>query len=90
MCRSIKTLFNFEPPASDAEVRAAALQFVRKLSGTSAPSKANEESFNRAVEDITEAARRLMDSLKTTAPPRNRDMEAMKAKLRSAKRFAPR
>ncbi|MBN9682647.1 MULTISPECIES: DUF2277 domain-containing protein [Corallococcus] len=90
MCRSIKTLFNFEPPASDAEVRAAALQFVRKLSGTSAPSKANEEAFNRAVEDITETARRLMDSLVTTAPPRNRDMEAMKAKLRSAKRFAPR
>ncbi|MFB1481700.1 DUF2277 domain-containing protein [Corallococcus sp. RDP092CA] len=90
MCRSIKTLFNFEPPASDAEVRAAALQFVRKLSGTSAPSKANEESFNRAVEDITGVARQLMDSLVTTAPPRNRDMEAMKAKLRSAKRFAPR
>ncbi|NOK15958.1 DUF2277 domain-containing protein [Corallococcus carmarthensis] len=90
MCRSIKTLFNFAPPASDAEVRAAALQFVRKLSGTSAPSKANEEVFNRAVEDITEVARRLMDSLVTTAPPRNRDMEAMKAKLRSAKRFAPR
>ncbi|MGE6758331.1 DUF2277 domain-containing protein [Corallococcus sp. AB049A] len=90
MCRSIKTLFNFEPPASDAEVRAAALQFVRKLSGTSAPSKANEEAFNRAVEDITEAARRLVDSLVTTSPPRNRDMEAMKAKLRSAKRFAPR
>lgn len=90
MCRSIKTLFNFEPPASDAEVRAAALQFVRKLSGTSAPSKSNEEAFNRAVEDITEAARRLVDSLVTTAPPRNRDMEAMKAKLRSAKRFAPR
>ncbi|WP_375754444.1 DUF2277 domain-containing protein [Corallococcus exercitus] len=90
MCRSIKTLFNFEPPASDAEVRAAALQFVRKLSGTSAPSKANEEAFQRAVEDVTEAARRLVDSLVTTAPPRNRDMEAMKAKLRSAKRFAPR
>ncbi|RKH95774.1 DUF2277 domain-containing protein [Corallococcus sp. AB038B] len=90
MCRSIKTLFNFEPPASDAEVRAAALQFVRKLSGTSAPSKANEEAFNRAVEDITETARRLMDALVTTSPPRNRDMEAMKAKLRAAKRFAPR
>ncbi|NRD52596.1 DUF2277 domain-containing protein [Corallococcus exiguus] len=90
MCRSIKTLFNFEPPASDAEVRAAAVQFVRKLSGTSAPSKANEEAFNRAVEDITVTARRLMDSLVTTSPPRNRDMEAMKAKLRSAKRFAPR
>ena len=90
MCRSIKTLFNFEPPASDAEVRAAALQFVRKLSGTSAPSKANEEAFNRAVEDVTEVARRLVDSLVTTSPPRNRDMEAMKAKLRSAKRFAPR
>jgi hypothetical protein len=90
MCRSIKTLFNFEPPASDAEVRAAALQFVRKLSGTSAPSKANEEVFNRAVEDITEAARRLVDALVTSAPPRDRDMEAMKAKLRSAKRFAPR
>ncbi|MBN8233253.1 MULTISPECIES: DUF2277 domain-containing protein [Corallococcus] len=90
MCRSIKTLFNFEPPASDAEVRAAALQFVRKLSGTSAPSKANEEAFHRAVEDVTEVARRLVDSLVTTAPPRNRDMEAMKAKLRSAKRFAPR
>lgn len=90
MCRSIKTLFNFEPPASDAEVRAAALQFVRKLSGTSAPSKTNEEAFHRAVEDITEVARRLMDSLVTAAPPRNRDMEAMKAKLRSAKRFAVR
>jgi hypothetical protein len=90
MCRSIKTLFNFEPPASDAEVRAAALQFVRKLSGTSAPSKANEEVFNRAVDDITDVARRLVDALVTTSPPRDRDMEAMKAKLRSAKRFAPR
>jgi hypothetical protein len=90
MCRSIKTLFNFEPPASDAEIRAAALQFVRKLSGTSGPSKMNEEAFNRAVEEVTETARRLVDSLVTTAPPRNRDVEALKAKLRSAKRFEPR
>ncbi|SEK34700.1 hypothetical protein SAMN05444354_101347 [Stigmatella aurantiaca] len=90
MCRSIKTLFNFEPPASDAEIRAAALQFVRKLSGTSGPSKMNEEVFNRAVEEVTDAARRLVDSLVTTAPPRNRDIEALKAKLRSAKRFEPR
>ncbi|SEU16046.1 DUF2277 domain-containing protein [Stigmatella erecta] len=90
MCRSIKTLFNFEPPASDAEIRAAALQFVRKLSGTSGPSKMNEEVFNRAVEEVTDAARRLVNSLVTTAPPRNRDVEALKAKLRSAKRFEPR
>jgi hypothetical protein len=87
MCRSIKTLFNFEPPATDAEVQAAALQFVRKLSGTRGPSKVNEEVFNRAVEEVTEAARRLVDSLVTTAPPRHRDLEALKAKLRSAKRF---
>ncbi|WP_224241142.1 DUF2277 domain-containing protein [Hyalangium gracile] len=87
MCRNIKTLFNFEPPATDDEVRAASLQFVRKLSGFNAPSKLNEAAFNRAVEEVTEVARRLIDSLVTTAPPRDRDTEAMKAKLRSARRF---
>jgi hypothetical protein len=87
MCRSIKTLFNFEPPATDEEIRAASLQFVRKLSGFTAPSKLNEAVFNRAVEDVTEIARQLLDSLVTNAPPRDRDTEALKAKLRSAKRF---
>ena len=76
MCRNIKTLANFEPPASDDEVRASALQFVRKLSGTTRPSKANEEIFNRAVEDVTEVARRLVDSLVIHAPPRDREVEA--------------
>jgi hypothetical protein len=87
MCRSIKTLANFEPPATPDEVRAASLQFVRKLSGTTRPSRANEESFNQAVEEITSAAKRLLASLKTAAPPRSRDVEREKARERSAKRF---
>ena len=88
MCRNIKTLANFEPPATDDEIRASALQFVRKLSGTTRPSRANEAAFNRAVEEVTEAAQRLIDSLHTSAPPRNREEEARKAKERSLKRFA--
>lgn len=87
MCRNIRTLANFEPPASDDEVRASALQFVRKLSGMTHPSRANEEAFNRAVEDITAAARLLVDSIETRSPPRDRGEEAQKAKIRSAKRF---
>lgn len=87
MCRNIKTLFNFEPPATDEEIQASALQFVRKLSGFNAPSKANEAVFNRAVEEVTEAARTLIASLVTLAPPRDRDVEREKAKLRSAERF---
>jgi hypothetical protein len=87
MCRNIKTLFNFEPPASDAEVRAASLQFVRKLSGFAAPSQANQVAFDRAVSDVAEVARQLMDSLVSNAPPKNRETEAVKAKLRSAERF---
>jgi hypothetical protein len=88
MCRNIKVLANFEPPATNDEVRASALQFVRKLSGATKPSKANEEAFNRAVDEVTEAARRLIDSLDIKAPPRDREEEARKAKERSAKRFA--
>ena len=88
MCRNIKTLANFEPPATDDEIHASALQFVRKLSGTTRPSRANEAAFNRAVEEVTEAAQRLIHSLHTTAPPRNREEEARKAKERSLKRFA--
>jgi len=87
MCRSIKTLFNFEPPATDIEVRAASLQFVRKLSGFTAPSKANEDAFNRAVDETFRVARRLVDSLTTTAHPRDRAEEAAKARARSAERF---
>lgn len=87
MCRNIKTLFNFEPPASDAEVRAASLQFVRKLSGFTAPSQANQEAFDRAVADVAAVARELIDSLVSNAPPKNREVEAVKAKLRSAQRF---
>jgi hypothetical protein len=87
MCRNIKVLANFEPPATDDEVHASSLQFVRKLSGTNKPSKANEEAFNRAVEDVTAAARRLVDSLVINAPPRDREVEALKAKERSLKRF---
>ena len=87
MCRSIKILFNFDPPATDEEVRAASLQFVRKLSGYTAPSKQNEAAFNEAVDEIAKIARSLVDSLKTTAPSRNRDVEAAKAKTRSAQRF---
>lgn len=87
MCRNIKTLFNFAPPATDEEVRAASLQFVRKLSGFTAPSKQNEAAFERAVEDVTIVARRLVDELVTNSPPRDRAVEAAKAKLRSATRF---
>jgi len=88
MCRNIKTLANFEPPATDEEIRASALQFVRKLSGASRPSKANEAVFNRAVDEVTEVAERLIRSLATTAPPRNREIEAEKAKERSRQRYA--
>jgi hypothetical protein len=89
MCRNIKTLFNFEPPASELEVRAAALQFVRKLSGFSVPSRANEVAFEKAVEDIAATAQALLDHLVTQAGPRNREVEEAKAKARSALRFAP-
>jgi hypothetical protein len=88
MCRNIKTLANFEPPATDDEIRASALQFVRKLSGTTRPSRANEDAFNRAVDDVTAAAQRLIHSLHTHAPPRNREEEARKARERGLKRFA--
>ena len=87
MCRSIKTLYNFEPPASEQEIRAAALQFVRKLSGFSVPSKANEEAFERAVDEVAATAARLIDSLVTTAEPKDRAIEAERAKARSAARF---
>jgi len=88
MCRNIRTLHNFEPPATDAEVRAAALQFVRKLSGFSRPSRANEAAFGRAVDEVADAARRLLDELVTNAGPRDRAVEAEKARERSRKRFA--
>jgi hypothetical protein len=88
MCRNIRTLANFDPPATDEEIRASALQFVRKLSGVTRPSRANEAAFDRAVEEVTASARRLVQSLKTSAPPRNREEEARKAKERSARRFA--
>ncbi len=88
MCRSIKTLFNFEPPATEEEMRAASLQFVRKLSGFTAPSKVNEAVFNQSVEDVFQVARLLVDSLVTLAPPRNRDVERAKAKARALERFA--
>jgi hypothetical protein len=88
MCRSIKCLAHFEPPASDEELRAAALQFVRKLSGSNRPSRANEAAFDRAVEEATAAAERLIRSLTTAAPPRNREVEARKAQERSRARFA--
>ena len=87
MCRSIKTLHNFEPPATDAEIRASALQFVRKLSGFARPSKANQPAFDRAVEQVTRAAHELLDSLVTNAPPRDREVEAAKARLRAADRY---
>ncbi len=87
MCRNIKTLFNFDPPATDEEVRAASLQFVRKLSGFNAPSKANEAAFNRAIDEVYASARRLVDNLETNAPPRDREMEAEKARARAAERF---
>jgi hypothetical protein len=88
MCRNIKTLANFEPPATVDEVQASALQFVRKLSGSTHPSHANEEAFNRAVDEVTAAAERLIKSLQTKAPPRNREEEMRKARERSQKRFA--
>jgi hypothetical protein len=87
MCRNIKTLFNFEPPATEQEIRAASLQFVRKLSGFNKPSQVNEAAFNRAVEDVTAVARTLMESLSTHAPPRYREIEAIKARERSKLRF---
>ena len=88
MCRNIRTLFNFEPPATEDEIRASALQFVRKLSGFSRPSKANEAAFARAVDEVSDAARRLIGSLETASPPRDREIEAIKARARSAERFA--
>ena len=87
MCRNIRTLFNFEPPATELEIRDASLQFVRKLSGFNVPSKANEEAFDRAVADIAASARELIQSLVTTAEPRDREIEAARAKARSAARF---
>lgn len=88
MCRNIKTLANFEPPATDDEIRASALQFVRKLSGSSHPSRANQAAFDRAVDEVTTTAHRLVHSLTTQAPPRNREVEARKARERGLKRFA--
>lgn len=88
MCRNIKTLANFDPPATDDEIRASALQFVRKLSGTTKPSRANEAAFHAAVDDVTVVAQRLIRSLTINAPPRNREEEARKARERSLKRFA--
>ena len=87
MCRAIKTLHNFSPPATNDEIRASSLQFVRKLSGFTKPSKANEAAFNRAVDDVAHAAQHLLDSLVTNTPPRDRIAEGMKARTRSAKRF---
>lgn len=88
MCRNIRTLFNFDPPATEEEIHASAVQFVRKLSGFTRPSKANEAAFERAVEDIAKVARRLIDALETNAPPKNREEEAAKARVRAAVRFA--
>lgn len=88
MCRNIRTLANFDPPATDEEIRASALQFVRKLSGTTKPSRANEAVFERAVEEVTAAAQRLIHALQTNAPPRDREAERRKAKERALKRFA--
>ena len=90
MCRNIKTLFNFKPPATDAEIQASALQFVRKLSGFNAPSAANEAAFDLAVAQVTKAARTLIDSLVTAAPPKDRETERAKAKALAVKRFGPR
>jgi hypothetical protein len=89
MCRSIKTLFNFDPPATDEEIRAASLQFVRKLSGFNQPSRANEAAFHHAVDEATTVARNLLDALVTSAEPRNREVEAERARVRAAKRFGP-
>jgi hypothetical protein len=88
MCRNIQTLFNFEPPATEEEVRNAALQYVRKISGFTKPSQANEEAFARAVDEVTEASRRLIDSLVTNAAPKDREVEAARRRARSEKRFA--
>jgi hypothetical protein len=87
MCRNIKTLFNFDPPVTAEEIRAASLQYVRKISGLNKPSQANEEAFSAAIDEIAEISSRLLQSLKTNAPPKNRDEEAAKAKARSAQRF---
>ena len=88
MCRNIRTLFNFEPPATEAEIRASALQFVRKLSGFTGPSRVNEAAFNRAVDEVSSAARRLLASLETASPAKNREAEAEKARIRARERFA--
>ena len=88
MCRNIRTLFNFEPPATDDEIRASALQFVRKLSGFAKPSRANEAAFHRAVDEVTEVARRLLKSLETTSPARNREIEAAKVRARAREHYA--
>lgn len=88
MCRNIRTLFNFDPPATDEEIRASAEQFVRKLSGFAKPSKANAAAFERAIDEVSMVARRLIDSLETTSPPRDREVEASKARARAAERFA--
>ncbi len=88
MCRNIRTLFNFEPPATEDEIRASSLQFVRKLSGFTRPSNANEAAFDRAVDEVTAAARRLIASLETASPPKNREEEAAKARARAAARYA--
>jgi hypothetical protein len=88
MCRNIRTLFNFEPPATEDEIRASAIQFVRKLSGFAHPSRANETAFNRAVDEVADTARRLLASLETASPAKNREAEAMKARERARQRFA--
>jgi len=88
MCRNIRTLFNFDPPATDDEIRASALQFVRKLSGFAQPSRVNEAAFNQAVEEVTQTARRLLGALETTSPAKNREAEAVKARARARERFA--
>ena len=88
MCRNIQTLFNFEPPATDEEVRDAAIQYVRKISGFTKPSRANEEAFARAVDDVTDASKRLLDSLVSSAPPKDREVEAARRRARAEKRFA--
>ncbi len=88
MCRNIRTLFNFEPPATEDEIRASALQFVRKLSGFTHPSKANEAAFQCAIEEVSDSARRLLDALETASAPRNREAEALKARARARERFA--
>jgi hypothetical protein len=88
MCRNIRTLFNFEPPATEQEIRASALQFVRKLSGFASPSRANEAAFNRAIDEVSETARRLLAALETASPARNRETEAEKARARARERFA--